>query len=558
MVGHPFFVVSAHRPDGIINWLGRMVRARWILIQEGRQKVAVAAQGAGRKTRGPGDQDELSDSTLEFMLFRESLFDKRFMLRLDGVVDYNWYRTPELRLMARRAASFFKEHGELTTPDLMKSMLEKVNSQQTIDSQKVDVARCMYLYNAARNLDLGRMSDRDRIAKIERFVKRAAMRQALMQAAGDLDHDSTDDIVGNCLKRFDDIQNILFEEVDFGLQIAPDTIDQALDEHMKFLASKQETIPTGWLNLDAEIRGGLLRTGRSLYVFMGSAGLGKSNVLVNLGVNFLRQNLKVLVVTLEMSQNVYMRRFDSMITGMNIDHLGEHVDVLRDELDRFFKVEHPESRLLVKEYPTGSISCRNIANYIDELREQRGFVPDVLLVDYLNILKPDRGPATGSASLYEDGKAIAEEMRSLSYKYEIPVVTAVQCNSGGYGNADIGLEHIAQSRAIAHTADFVAALYQDEDDRETGLFRMKIVKSRFGDKKTLKFQFDDTATGGGSLAFRDIDDVDGTAGDSANRTDLKLPGAGKSGPNQARGGLDAQLDPFLQSVMNPGVDLGMP
>ena len=65
------------------------------------------------------------------------------------------------------------------------------------------------------------------------------------------------------------------------------------------------------------------------------------------------------------------------------------------------------------------------------------------------------------------------------------------------------MQNIAESRGIAHTADFIAGLYQTEDEQEQGVFHMKILKSRLGPHANLKFQFN-----GSTMEFTDIDDVD--------------------------------------------------
>ena len=121
--------------------------------------------------------------------------------------------------------------------------------------------------------------------------------------------------------------------------------------------------------------------------------------------------------------------------------------------------------------------------------------------------------------MYEDGKIVSEELRALSYKHGIPVITAVQCNSSGYDTADIGMGNIAQSRGIAHTADFIAGLYQTEDEQLDGIFHMKILKSRLGDKLTLKFKFDKH-----TMEFRDINDMGSGTDNSQNNTKMVTEG----------------------------------
>jgi replicative DNA helicase len=59
-------------------------------------------------------------------------------------------------------------------------------------------------------------------------------------------------------------------------------------------------------------------------LIMAQAGLGKSVFLSNLAVSFLKQNLSVVVISLEMSQDVYAQRFDAHISSKNINRLAEN------------------------------------------------------------------------------------------------------------------------------------------------------------------------------------------------------------------------------------------
>jgi replicative DNA helicase len=209
---------------------------------------------------------------------------------------------------------------------------------------------------------------------------------------------------------------------------------------------------------------------------------------------------------MEMSQNVYLRRFDSLISKIDIDQLGfsSIVPQLHERVMNFYTVDYPEAKLNVKEFEPGSKSAKNIESYIEKLVEVKGWKPDVLIIDYLNLIKPNAMNAKGDSSMYQDGKVVSEELRALSYRLEIPIITAVQCNSSGFNTADIGMQNIAESRGIAHTADFIAGLYQTEEEQDNGVFHMKVLKSRLGDKKNLKFEFDKK-----TMEFRDINDVVG-------------------------------------------------
>ena len=449
-------------------------------------------------------KEELSSKTLELMLFREMIVNQEFLGRLSDVVDFRWFRTPHIRLMAEFAVGYFRKYGGLVSRDLVESMIQRRNENQVIEANKIDLNTALYDFNKAKELDLGSMEKAAQISKIQEYVKQEAMRNALLDSATSLESKDTDGLIEKTLKKFDDIQRILFEEIDFGVEMSAEEVDASLEDHIDFLTNPSARIPTLWECLDDVTHGGFFKDGKFLGVFMAQAGLGKSNILANLGYNFLRQNLKVAVISMEMSQNVYLRRFDSLISKIDIDELGlsSMVGQLKEKVERFYKFDYPGARLNIKEFPPNSKSAKNLEQYVEELVVAKGWKPDVLIIDYLNLLKPNGGSSKGDASLYEDGKIVSEQLRALSYHLQIPVLTAVQCNSSGFNTADIGMQNIAESRGIAHTADFIAGLYQTEDEQVQGVFHMKILKSRLGESKNLKFEFDKH-----TMEFRDINDV---------------------------------------------------
>jgi hypothetical protein len=76
--------------------------------------------------------------------------------------------------------------------------------------------------------------------------------------------------------------------------------------------------------------------------------------------------------------------------------------------------------------------------------------------------------------------AITMELRALSAHFNCPVHSPGQINGDGFDTADVSMENIAGSKAIAHHADFIGALYRLEGDFERGIMNLKILKNRLG------------------------------------------------------------------------------
>lgn len=299
------------------------------------------------------------------------------------------------------------------------------------------------------------------------------------------DPNSYAQVVDKCLQNFDRVQKLTFNDVDLGL----DYFDPAsMDKHWDYIRNPEAKIKTLWPSLDYYTNDGFLKDGRSLYLVMAQAGLGKSVFLSNLAKHFLDQDLGVVVISLEMSEDVYGTRFDAHISNTNINKLKANETSVISSV-RAYHEKHPKSRLYLKEFPPKTITCNEIETYLENLKNA-GHDFDVVVVDYLNLLKGSSSRA--SDNMFSEGLEVSEKLRAISYKFAKPVISAVQSNSEGMNNENIGMEHISQSRGVAFTADFLIALYQTAESRENGLIMGRILKNRLGGMvgKTIAFELD--------------------------------------------------------------------
>ena len=69
---------------------------------------------------------------------------------------------------------------------------------------------------------------------------------------------------------------------------------------------------------------------------------------------------------------------------------------------------------------------------IKELHLKKDFVPDIIFIDYLNICVSQRYRAGSNVNSYTVVKSIAEELRGLAVKYNVPIFSATQTTRGGF------------------------------------------------------------------------------------------------------------------------------
>lgn len=416
---------------------------------------------------------DFTSDIIEKLMLKRALSDKSWLNILAASYDPRWFKTRTISTLIGMALKYYSKYGDVPKPTVM-SLLAKKYAENHPDD-KFDVSAANSIMSEVQGTNYG-ISDDVVSTNMREFIRKNALATALMDnidmlSSSDRDSEKYQLVVDKCLENFDKVQKIAFADTEMGLNYFDKT---AMDEHWKFLKNPDAKISTGWGSVDHYTNGGVLKEGRMLGLFMAQAGLGKSVFLSNLAVNFLKQNLSVVVISLEMSEDVYAQRFDAHISKKCINKLGENEKAARERINSFY-AQYPNSNLVIKEYPPRSVNTKTIQNYLEQLKSN-GTRIDVIIVDYLNLVLPNRV----SDSMFKDGLSVSEELRSLSYKFKAPVISACQCNSEGMNSEEIDMQNISESRGIVHTVDFLGALFQTEKQRENGIIGFKIIKNRLG------------------------------------------------------------------------------
>lgn len=302
------------------------------------------------------------------------------------------------------------------------------------------------------------------IANTEIFFKERAVYNTVLKIVDDVTNERSD--YGKFLSWFERACNITLVN-DIGLDFYGD-----YERVIRELSVQNEVIPTGWNFIDSKIGGGLMKNGRALYLFLGPTNVGKSIFLGNVASNMAQRSLTTVLISLEMPEMMYAKRISSHLSKIPINNIQEQTS----SLETFFKenVETHKRKLIIKEFPPKSVTVGGIKAYIESL-VKAGIKPEVLVIDYLGLIKSNDGDNS-----YSQGKAAAEELRALSYYFNMPVVSAIQTNREGMENPS--LDTVSESLGVAFTADVVWSIHQEEGDQELGIIKVGGIKNRLGPK----------------------------------------------------------------------------
>lgn len=252
-------------------------------------------------------------------------------------------------------------------------------------------------------------------------------------------------------------------------------------KQFEYYNQKREKFASSISQLDLCCDGGIER--KTLNLLLAPTNTGKTSAMVSLAASYLRRGYNVLYVTCEMSEENIRQRIDAnffKIPINDIPRLSQEMYFGRmEEIAKTLK-----GNLYVKEYPTATANVNHIRALLDALRTKENFVPDILIIDYLNLLTSTRYKAS---SLYEVAKAIAEEVRGLMCQYKLGGWSATQTNRGGEGASDLDLDDTSDSYGVPMTVDSQFGLIQTAALLEQKRQMWKCLKTRYSALKNYKF-----------------------------------------------------------------------
>jgi len=296
--------------------------------------------------------------------------------------------------------------------------------------------------------------------------------------------------------------------VTFNNSIGHDYLEDA-EKRYEFYHRTAAKIPFDLDSMNQITGGGFEK--KSMNVIMAGPGVGKSMFMCHVAAAAISQGYNVLYVTLEMAEEKISERIDANLMGVDISRISK-----MSKNNFIGKIQGIASKthgtLIVKQFPTASANINHIRALTDELAMKKKFKPDLVIIDYLNIMTSSRLKMGGSVNSYSLVKAIAEEVRGFAVEMDLPVMTATQVNREGYNNSDIDLENTSESFGLPATADFMMALMQTEEMAAMGQFLCKQLKNRYNDMNTMKrFML---GVDKARMRLYDLDSADTTAADT--------------------------------------------
>ena len=386
-------------------------------------------------------------------LVKTVLFDRNFANQMEEVLDTSYLELKYLQVFV----GLLFEHKQSYPHPTYEAMVSVVRTQ-TEDYSNSVIKQVIDFMARLKSNAIGDDDDEYVKEKSLDFCKKQKLKEAILKSVDLLQSQS-----------FDEIQKVINEAMNLGADN-----DQGHDYHKdvedRFEMKMRNPVSTNWEEIDNITKGGLGK--RELGVVVAPTGAGKSMALVHLGAMAVVKGKTVVHYTMELADTVVGQRYDSCLTGVELQNLMSMKDPIMEA------VKHIPGQLIIKEYPTKAASTRTLTGHLEKLK-QKGIEVDMVIVDYADLLRPT---ATGfkSQELRHSLGNTYEELRAIGQVWDIPVWTASQTNRSGLNAEVITMEAISEAFNKCFVADFICTISRTIEDKTQNKGRMFVAKNRNG------------------------------------------------------------------------------
>ena len=252
-----------------------------------------------------------------------------------------------------------------------------------------------------------------------------------------------------------------------------------IEERLARAETTDKVISTGWKDVDALIGGGIGR--QELVTFLAPSGGGKSVNMLNLGVNLMEQGLHGAIISIEMKDTKFAQRADQMIARIASKDLIANKTKVAHEL-REFHNRHG-ARLFIKRMREGVTNANHVLAYLRELESTKGFRPDWVVVDYLDILQAAR--KVDGTNMFLKDQYVSEEVRGIGFDYDCIMISGSQLGKHATEKINAGEKthqgDVQGGSSKTNTSDLMISTVKTDAMHEAGEYRFEFPKARNSD-----------------------------------------------------------------------------
>jgi replicative DNA helicase len=350
------------------------------------------------------------------------------------------YFEPEYRNSIIFIKNYYNDHRDLPDLDQVYAEADIKYKLQTLDKSKTDYC----------------------IIEIEQFCKHKAIEHAILKSPALMlkgDYGAIETIIKKA------VTTSIHRSVGVSFFDDPEGMIQRLLE--------SPAISTGYLILDEYLDGGARR--KELILVSANSGEGKSILMANMGLNFAEQGLVVLYLSLELPVDMIWKRYVSMVTNVT---QREIIQRSQEVITQIKGAKDTMGDIIIERLSVGT-TANEIRAFLREFELKRKCIPDVIILDYLDLMGPNEHVSADNLS--EKDKRCTEQFSQIAYDYNAIGLTASQQTKSTDDSADRNHSNIAGGKTKINTTDVYITIFFSNIMKATGEMMLKLLKTRSSD-----------------------------------------------------------------------------
>lgn len=382
---------------------------------------------------------------------------------------------------------YFHSEDDKTLFKTIRDFVVKYNAQPTIDALTLEISSTKKLTEDTEkkimaSIEVLKNDSADTnldwiVSTTEQFCQDKAVYNAMMQSI-DIMNNKTGSLSKGAIPQL--LSDAL--AISFNTAIGHDFFAQYQDRY-EYYHRIEEKIAFDLDFFNKITKGGVSK--KTLNMIMGGVHTGKSMFLCHFSAAYLAQGKNVLYITLEMAEEEIAKRIDCNLLNITFDDLE---NLSKDMFEKRVKsaMNKTNGKLIIKEYPATTASVHHFKALLNELELKKKFVPDVIMIDYINLCASSRLKAGSASDTYVYVKSVAEEVRGFGQQCGIPIWSATQLNRSGFGSSDPDMTNTAESFGLPATVDLLLVLIATEELKQLNQIMVKQLKNRYHDMELNK------------------------------------------------------------------------
>jgi replicative DNA helicase len=375
------------------------------------------------------------------------LTQREFLLNIADSLDSEYFESQAHKWVVDYIVKYFSKYHTYPTVETLSIEIKKIENE---------VLRISLTDSLREAYKMADVSDLEWVEKeFSDFCKNQQMKKAIMTSVDLLnlgDYDGIRSLINTAMKAGED-KNIghVYDA----------------DVEARYRADDRRAIPFPWPVFNNLTQGGYGKG--DLVLLFGNPGGGKSWGVIAMAAYAAALGYNVMHYTLELGEGYAGLRYDAIFSGIDVDKLKDH----RSEVEE--AVSKVKGKIVIKEYAPKRASLDTIEAHLNQLEHQNEFVPDLIVIDYLDLLR-----TKGRKERKDEIDDVYTDAKGLAKTLGIPIISPSQANRTGADEDILQAKNAAGSYDKIMIGDIIISLARGRKDKVNGTGNWHFIKNRYG------------------------------------------------------------------------------